>query len=416
MSEKNYVFEIFDQAGTTKLGEWLDAPVPGFSIGAGGTEGFTITLPRPYGEMDMPGDVASRETVVTDNRVRILVEDDDTAADTAAGAAVGEAVVGEARVGLAVIGSQIVWQGFIAATEPAPPAGVAVTLVPLSRILNETPLEAALTVSGDPVAIARSVVAAYLPGLGWDIDNPASSGEVIASMTFAAGQTIGQVLEALRRRAGSGWLLYVSELGTVRMVAPATTATHTLVVGVHAFAPKLKEEATTRRKKIVVHYANGGVATAQAADYLATDPRAEPVNATEITNGTDAARQAALLLVERNRVLPTGTCTVIDRDADLVRAGVSEGYNIEGLRVGEGVSIQAETDSVEPGGSAAIVGAAVVGDATVGAGRYAEVLPIARITYRFWWAELEFGRPRLSDVDDLAALEREVAALTAAVS
>ena len=415
MLDKHYVYEIFDRTGETKLGEWLDAPPPTFSIGEQGPEQMTITLPRVYGEMDAPGDPGSRDTLVTGNRVRVLVDDDDTFSETLAGAIVGDAVVGEARVGLATVGSRIVWQGFIAAYEPNPPAGVSVMLVPLSRILHETQLETALILSGDPVVQARYVVQTRLPGLGWDIDNPSGSGELADTMTFAAGQTIGQVLDALRRRAGSGWLLYVTELGTVRMTPPPASASHTLTLGAHAVNARLREDSTTRRKRIVVYYANGGVEAAQAADYLATDPRAESVQAAEITNGTDAQRLARLTLLDRDRVLLSGSCTIIDREADLGRLGVAEGYDIESIKIGDGVSLQVERDSIEPGGPAAIVGAAVVGDATVGGGSYAETLVVARVTYKFWYADVEFGMPSRQNFGaDLAVLERDLAAHIAA--
>lgn len=400
---KTAAYLVYSPAGVP-LGWWADAPLPEFRAGLDGIDGLTLDLPRPYGGLDEPGEPGSGGTLAHGNTIEVWIIDPLRlrSAATSGGSGVGSGAVGSMAVGQAGSIGTLVWKGTLEDYEITPPTGVRLQCLPLSRILQQTKIPGTLSMSGDPVALARDTVISYLPGLKWDITNPDASGDLVGPLTFE-NPTAGDVLERLRDLAGVGWMLHVTPRGSVRFLEPETQGTeHQLIAGIHAIEPRLHKDGRNRAKAVTVTYADGGVTTAYAADYDPNDPRGLSVSANHLEAG-DAAMLAALTLRARDRVTLRGSCTVL-----------SEAYDLESLNVGDTVRLVVERPGDVTGGvgGAAIVGKAIVGQSAVATSGYLDYntsLVLAGYQYGTHRAALELSAPQPDVQRQIGKLMRDVA-------
>ena len=324
---KRYVAIISDPQGNA-LGPWLDIPsLPALHLGLGGTNSITLTLRRPYGRLDEPGEPGGWSTLQWKNRFDLYVASTALSARGLNSPAVGYAVVGLSGVGEPVQGpGQLVWAGTIEDVTPRPPDAVDVAIVSVDHQLDEAVVPGTYALGGDPLTVARDVVTRYCRTLTWDAGNPLVSGSTVASSY--QNQTVRSILQSLANQAGTNYLLTVSPLRTVRLIQPDTsTAMHTLVFGVHFIDPQLGKLGNNRVQHVVLVYA-GGYVEAFAPGWTPTDGREAVYTDTSVTEPTLAQGLANNLLAGRNLITLRAQVTVLD-----------EAYPIDTIQVGDTVNL-----------------------------------------------------------------------------
>lgn len=393
---------VFD-ADRTPLGEF-SAPLPSFREGVDGIDTLTVELPRLLGTPD-------REGLYTHgNWIEVWATDERTLTAGITHGLIGMFIIGESTIAQSAGLSRLLYTGTIEdSTETV--SSLKLTLLSLARIPDQTPIAGELVLSGDPVTLARRVVADYLPGLTWDYRNPAASGETVTAATWT-DPTAAAVLAGLRDLAGEGWRLFVTGQGSVRILAPpdpaVAEADHTLTIGAQAVEPELYRDAKARLRLVRVVGAtltSGSTSTtirasAQTTDYRASDPRGVTVAATHLTTAADAGRLAELTLAARNRVTLRGIVRV-----------PREGYDTLSLQVGDSVRLVVE----QPVNLSAVflVGLSAIGEAAIGSSAYLDYdqpLAIAGIARGLLDVRLELSEPAPDVARLLAAMARESAA------
>lgn len=340
------------------LAPWLDLPaLPTLHSGPGGATTLTLTLPRPYGAGDEPGDVGGYGTLAWGNRVTIYVATPRLATRQVSASAVGTAIVGRAAVGRAGGGPGVaVWAGQIEDVTPIPPAAYEVAVVSADRTLDEAVVAGTYVAEADPLASAREVIDRYCQALRWDTRNDAFSGSP-GGGTFV-NQTVRSILDSLVAQAGPDYFYFVTPRRTVRLISADTAAppTHTLVVGRDAVDVRLAKIGANRSKRIVVVWGQqgtdpsaGGYVEAQASDYAVTNDRALVVSDSSIPNAAIALTVGQFALQARDQIVLRAQLAVLDGS-----------YDIEALAVGDTVRLLVES---EPGAlSPALLGTVPVGE------------------------------------------------------
>jgi hypothetical protein len=446
---KQIVAEVYDPTGANLLAVWRDIAPPSWTYDERGLSDITLTVARPFGDADMPGDRVSSGALDFGNRVVLRVQNVDLGGTPLPGA---EMLAGRFIPGRAVEGGEgtgtVVWQGTIERWTGPLPILATIDCMSGSRIARQTQMLAndlgawqilypvptsnslASRRDADPVRVARALVYDAGTALTWDITNPDDAGRLPLPALHIPAGSLAEQLDALRRLAGAYWHAYVTPRLTVRMFAsdPTTdTPDHDLVAGVHCGMPALTMDgsAIVRRASVTYFSAqhngdvpanatsnfvaslNGGFpwyVSRTAPEYTPLDPRHVLVRDDNVNGSRMGALRARAILEANARPIPRGS--VVVPDVRHPTPWATSGYDIDSFAPGQTVRITYEqplTDSPPM-----LAGRFVPGRSREALAGYGETLVIAQIENRLTECTLHFGQVVPNTAGELDRFDHEL--------